>query len=87
MLLFKLAVGKVVTVYNTENKKDLGFPENADTIYFSSRQEEVSLYNHQYRVKNPRQYALEYDVSFKFVEKPKFDPSREQCEYCKQNTA
>ena len=86
MLLFKLALGNILPIYKT-NTKDLGFPERCDTIYMSEKQEEVSIFSHEYKVRSTKQYMMEYDVRFKYITQAKFHSTREDCEYCKVNLA
>lgn len=65
-----------------------------DSIYLSSRQEETSIYSHQYYLRSPSQYLWEYDIVYSYIDPSEtqsrvrlFKPEHFKCEECLTNKA
>lgn len=64
-MMFKIAVAQMLPIHKSgasELKNIERFPEGYDTIYVSETKEEIGQYPHRYKLKDKRQYSLQYEI-------------------------
>lgn len=69
MLLMKAAISQILPAFKEQTLSTADYLEyfrEYDSIYVAAHKEEVSIFNHEYLVKESYQYQWEYDVEYSY---------------------
>lgn len=71
MILVKLAINQILPAFKEPHLSSEHFLANNphyDSVYCTPRQQELSVFNHEYILREAAQYQWEYDVSYTYTQ-------------------